>query len=60
MKNISSSSGTARKNSTTMPDGTLSHRWSESRPTEKTRPKISESTIATAAALTVFQRPGSR
>jgi hypothetical protein len=58
MKNISSSSGTARKNSTTMPDGTLSHQLSESRPTENTRPNTSESTIATAAALRVAQRPG--
>ena len=58
MKNINRSSGTARKNSTTTPDGSRSHQWSEYRPTANTRPKISDSTIATAAAAIVFPRPG--
>ena len=58
MKNIINSSGTARKNSTTAPAGMRTHQCSESRPTAKTMPKTSDSTMAISAALMVFHRPG--
>ncbi len=58
MKKIISSSGTARKNSTTAPAGTRTHQWSESRPTANTMPNVRDSTMATSAALSVCIRPG--
>ena len=45
---IRTSSGMARKNSTTTVDGRLSHAWSESRPAANTAPKTSDSTAATS------------
>ncbi len=52
------STGMARKNSTTTPDGTRIHRWSESRPMPNRAPSGSAMTRAKNAALSVFWTPG--
>ncbi|CAM5630096.1 hypothetical protein SFUMM280S_02705 [Streptomyces fumanus] len=57
-KIISTSTGMARKNSTTIETGMRTQAWSESRAMPRTAPSGSAMTIASAAALRVFSRPG--
>ena len=57
MKIISSSTGTARKNSTTAQHGQRTQAWSESLPTPRTTPNTTESTTADAAMLSVVSSP---
>lgn len=57
---IRSSTGMARKNSTTAPTGTRTQRWSESLPMPRTAPSGSAIRMESAAALRVSVRPGSR
>ena len=60
MKTISSSTGTARKNSTTSQDGQRTQAWSDILPTPNRKPKPTASTIATPAILRVLSRPSTR
>ena len=60
MKTISSSTGTARKNSTTAQQGQRTHPWSESLPTPKTTPKTTAARIAVNAILRVSRTPSTR
>lgn len=57
---ISSSTGMARKNSTTAAAGTRTHRWSDIRAMPSTAPSGRAMIMARAAALSVSPRPGSR
>lgn len=57
MKKIITSSGIARKNSTTSVLAQRSTRWSDSRPAAKTTPKTSEASAAQPKALRVFASP---
>ena len=50
---MSTTSGTARKNSTMAVDGRLTQAWSDSRPAANTAPKTSESTAASRNACSV-------
>ena len=56
MMKISTTSGTARKNSTTAVAGRLTQVWSDSRPAANTAPKTSASTAASANASSVASR----
>ena len=56
MMKISTTSGTARKNSTIAVAGRLTQAWSDSRPAANTAPKTSDSTAASANACSVASR----
>ena len=58
MKYIISSTGTARKNSTTTPLTHRTTRTCDRRPMPKTMPKTMASTMEMAAASSVLTRPG--
>ena len=57
MKKIITSTGMARKNSTSSVASQRTGRWSESRPVASTAPSASESTDANAKALRVLPSP---
>ena len=57
MKKIITSTGIARKNSTTSVASQRTGRWSDSRPTARTVPSTSESTAAMAKAFSVLPSP---
>ncbi len=60
MKTISSSTGTARKNSTTSHDGQRTQACSDILPTPNRKPKPTASTIAAPAIFRVLSRPSTR
>ena len=57
VKTMSSSTGTARKNSTTNHAGHLTEAWSESLAAPSAKPKTEAPTMATAAIFSVFSSP---
>lgn len=59
MKKIITSTGMARKNSTTSAETQRTGRWSDRRPVASTVPSASESTAAIAKAFSVLPSPRS-
>ena len=60
MNTMSSSTGMARKNSTTAQAGQRTHAWSDNLPTPSTKPRTEAPTIAAAAIFSVFSSPSTR